>query len=106
GNFDLLLCEEGMVERIETVKIPVIVLAPDSSTIQRFNDSTTQLFHERIDFVLKPVRLPELIWRIGTALGRKQTIDELTRRRDDLKAARVTAEETARAKAEFLANMS
>ena len=89
-------------EAPETQSIPVIVLTAWNSTsdkIKGFEIGAT-------DYLTKPFESAELRARVRAVLRTKHLADELTRTNRELFAARVVAENAARAKAEFLANMS
>jgi len=99
NGFDLL---RRLKEAPETQAIPVIVLTAWNSTedkLRGFDLGAT-------DYVTKPFAAPELRARVCAALRAKRLQDELSQANQDLVAARVAAENAARAKAEFLANMS
>src|SRR5436190_16706345 len=74
GNFDLLVCDAPVLDRVGRLTLPIIVLT-SNRTIQSFNDSTLPGFS---DIIKKPFEFDELVWRIRTALHRKQVLDELT----------------------------
>lgn len=86
----------------DTQGIPVIVLTAWNSTkdkIRGFELGAT-------DYLTKPFETAELRARVQSVLRTKRLADELTQTNRDLLAARIAAENAARAKAEFLANMS
>jgi CheY-like chemotaxis protein/HPt (histidine-containing phosphotransfer) domain-containing protein len=82
--------------------IPVIVL----TAWQSMQDKLQGFELGAVDYVTKPFEVVELRARIRAALRTKRLQDELIRANRELDAARVAAEEGARAKADFLANMS
>ena len=59
-----------------------------------------------MDYITKPFELVELRARVRATLRARRLQCELTRANRELNAARIAAEEAARAKSEFLANMS
>ena len=99
NGFDLL---HQLKETPETSSIPVIVLTAWNST----KDKLRGFELGAVDYLTKPFESAELRARVCAALRAKRLQDELTQANRDLFAARVAAENAARAKAEFLANMS
>jgi len=86
----------------ETHHIPVIVLTAWNAA----TDKVRGFELGATDYLTKPFESAELRARVCAALRAKRLQDELTQANRELTAARVNAENAARAKAEFLANMS
>ena len=113
-KYDLILLDIGLPEmdgfevlrRLKadpaTERIPVIVLTAWNDT----KDKLRGLDLGAVDYVTKPFNLAELRARMHATLRAKRLQDELGESNRQLEAARVAAEESARAKSEFLANMS
>ena len=99
NGFDLL---RQLKEAPETQAIPVIVLTAWNSKPDKLRGFELGAN----DYVTKPFEAAELRARVCSALRAKRLQDELIQANRDLTAARVAAENAARAKAEFLANMS
>ncbi|MDW8309273.1 MAG: response regulator [Verrucomicrobiales bacterium] len=114
GQVDLVLLDLGLPDANgfellqqlraapETQHLPVIVLTARNATadkVRGFELGAT-------DYLTKPFEAAELRARICAALRTKRLQDELTAANRELLAARLAAENAARAKAEFLANMS
>jgi len=114
GKFDLVLLDLGMPEMdgfafLEEVRkappsqqVPVIVLTAWQGT----QDKLRSFELGAVDYVTKPFEVVELRARVRSTLRARRLQNELTRTNRELEAARVAAEEGARAKSEFLANMS
>jgi CheY-like chemotaxis protein/HPt (histidine-containing phosphotransfer) domain-containing protein len=112
--FDLMLLDLGLPEAdgfwlLETLQsqhgqlpLPVILLTAWQGT----QDKVRGFELGAVDYLTKPFELVELRARLRSTLRAKRLQDELTRANRELDAARLAAEEAARAKAEFLANMS
>src|SRR5438445_12992445 len=113
-RFDLILLDLGLPgangfellrqlkEFPETQSIPVIVLTAWNST----SDKLRGFELGAVDYLTKPFESAELRARLYAALRTKHLQDELTQANRELLAARVTAETSARAEAEFAANMN
>jgi CheY-like chemotaxis protein/HPt (histidine-containing phosphotransfer) domain-containing protein len=113
-KFSLLLLDLGLPEKdgFEVLKelrndaavqqIPVIVLTAWQST----QDKLRGFELGAVDYVTKPFELAELRARVRAVLRTKRLQDELVQANRELNAARIAAEEGARAKADFVANMS
>src|SRR5215471_5462823 len=113
-HFDLILLDLGLpgvdgfevLQKLksfpETESIPVIVLTAWNSTTDKLRGFELGA----VDYLTKPFEAAELRARICAALRTKHLQDDLTHANRELLAARVAAEQAARAKAEFLANMS
>jgi CheY-like chemotaxis protein/HPt (histidine-containing phosphotransfer) domain-containing protein len=113
-NFDLILLDLGLPELngFEVLKelknlhaleqIPVIVLTAWNRTA----DKLRAFEMGAVDYITKPCEAVELRARVRSTLKNKRLQDQLTHANRELNAARIAAEEAARAKSEFLANMS
>ena len=114
GQVDLVLLDLGLpdahgfdlLQRLrahpETQHLPVIVLTARNATadkVRGFELGAT-------DYLTKPFEAAELRARLCAALRTKRLQDELTRANRELLAARLAAEQAARAKTDFLASMS
>src|ERR1051325_4705087 len=99
NGFDLL---KQFKELPETRTAPVIVLTAWNGT----QDKLRGFELGAVDYITKPFKLAELRSRVMSTLKTKRLQDQLRQTNIALDAARVAAEEGARAKAEFLANMS
>lgn len=86
----------------QTEMIPVIVLTAWNST----GDKLRGFELGASDYLTKPFEPAELRARVCAVLRAKRLQDQLTHANRELVAARLVAENAARAKAEFLANMS
>src|SRR5438067_406489 len=114
SKFDLVLLDLGMPEMdgfqfLEEVKkappsqqVPVIVLTAWHGT----PDKLRSFELGAVDYITKPFELVELRARVRCTLRARRLQSDLTRANRELNAARIAAEEGARAKSEFLANMS
>ncbi len=113
-HFDLVLLDLGLPgvngfellrqlkELPETEAIPVVVLTAWNSTTDKLRGFDLGA----VDYLTKPFEPAELRARVRAVLRAKHLQDELTQANRELLAARVGAENAARAKADFLANMS
>src|SRR5262245_24430904 len=113
-RFDLILLDLGLPELngFEVLKelksrpgvdqIPVIVL----TAWNRIRDKLRAVEMGAVDYITKPCEAVELRARVRSTLKAKRLQDQLTRTNHELNAARIAAEEAARARSEFLANMS
>ncbi len=99
NGFEVL---QRLKESPETQPIPVIVLTAWNST----KDKLRGFELGATDYLTKPFETAELRARVRSVLKTKRLQDELTQANRELIAARLVAENAARAKAEFLANMS
>jgi CheY-like chemotaxis protein/HPt (histidine-containing phosphotransfer) domain-containing protein len=114
SNFDLVLLDLSLpdMEGFEFLRelsqapsarqVPVIVLTANHAT----RDKVRSFELGAVDYVTKPFELAELRARMRTILRARELQRDLTNANGELNAARIAAEEAARAKAEFLANMS
>ena len=114
SKFDLVLLDLGMPEMdgfefLEEVRkappsqqVPVIVLTAWHGTPNKLRSFELGA----VDYITKPFELVELRARVRATLRTRRLQSDLTRANRELNAARVAAEEGARAKSEFLANMS
>jgi len=114
SKFDLVLLDLGLpemdgfeflaeVKRVPlSQQIPVIVLTAHHATEEKLRSFELGA----VDYVTKPFDLVELRARVCASLRTKRLQTELTEANRELDAARVAAEDAARAKSEFLANMS
>ena len=82
--------------------IPVIVLTGWTSTTDKLRGFELGA----VDYITKPLSVPELQARVESTLRAKRLQDQLTQTNLELAAARVAAEAANRAKSEFLASMS
>ena len=113
-EFDIALLDFGLpgmngfelLERLKadprTKDMPVIMLTANSRT----QDKVRGFAAGAADYVTKPFEMIELRARLRAALATQRLQRELTEANQRLDAARIAAEEGARAKLEFLANMS
>jgi CheY-like chemotaxis protein/HPt (histidine-containing phosphotransfer) domain-containing protein len=114
GTFDLILLDLGLpgingLKVLELLKadpvsrhLPVIVITAWNST----EDKLRAFEIGAVDYLTKPFEPVELRARVRSTLRTKRLQDELGRANEQLEQARAVAEETARAKAGFLASMS
>jgi signal transduction histidine kinase/AmiR/NasT family two-component response regulator/HPt (histidine-containing phosphotransfer) domain-containing protein len=114
GRIDLLLLNPdlpgwdgwGLLQDVRTrrpeLEVPVLVISAQASSDKQL----TSFELEADDFLAKPCNAAELTARVQRTLRWKRIRDELVRKSHGLEAARVEAEEAARAKAAFLASMS
>src|SRR5436190_5869775 len=114
SKFDLVLLDLGLpdtggFEVLQQIKmlpagrdLPVILLTAWNGT----HDKLRGFELGAVDYITKPFELAELRARVRSTLKTKRLQDQLRQTNIELDAARVLAEEGARAKAEFLANMS
>ena len=98
-GFDLLR-EFKQVESL--AKVPVIIVTAKNGTA----DKVRGFELGAVDYVTKPFDLVELRARIRSTLRLQRLQSDLLTANADLQKARITAEESARAKADFLASMS
>lgn len=99
NGFDLLrTLKEGQL----LAKAPVIVVTANNSTA----DKVRGFELGAVDYVTKPFDLVELRARIRSVLRLQRLQLDLLAANADLQKARVAAEQSARAKADFLASMS
>lgn len=85
-----------------TQHIPVVVLTARHKT----EDKLRGFDLGAVDYLTKPFEYAELRARVRAVLRTKRLQDELTRANQQLTAARQSAENSARTKADFLATMS
>jgi len=114
SKFDLVLLDLGLPDTggfdvLQQIKalaagrdLPVILLTAWNGT----HDKLRGFELGAVDYITKPFELAELRARVRSTLKTKRLQDQLRQTNIELDAARVLAEEGARAKAEFLANMS
>ena len=114
GSLDLILLDLGLpgingFELLKSLKadpqtemIPVIVLTAWNSTVDKLRGFELGAS----DYLTKPFEPAELRARVCAVLRAKRLQDQLTHANRELVAARLVAENAARAKADFLANMS
>jgi signal transduction histidine kinase/HPt (histidine-containing phosphotransfer) domain-containing protein len=114
GTYDLVLLDLGLpgvngLKVLELLKndpaareLPVIVITAWNNT----DDKVRSFELGAVDYITKPFEPVELRARVRSTLKTKRLQDDLTRMNRQLEHARAAAEETARAKAGFLASMS
>jgi CheY-like chemotaxis protein/HPt (histidine-containing phosphotransfer) domain-containing protein len=114
GTYDLILLDLGLpgingLKVLELLKadpasrnLPVIVITAWNNT----EDKLRAFEIGAVDYLTKPFEPVELRARLRSTLRTKRLQDELERANQQLEQARAVAEETARAKAGFLASMS